>query len=80
MKYITLIEDDCEATIYCLDDEFYSEILELSNSLGGFQCIYDILCNGGKPHLHNKCREIFDKIRECDILETDTIVIMKRIR
>ena len=77
MKYITLIEDDLDATIYCLDDEFYSEILELTNLVGGFQRIYDVLCNGNgeKPELYNKCREILDKIRECDILETERIVI-----
>ena len=75
MKYVTLIEDNCEATTYCLDDEFYSKLVELANLVGGFQCIYDVLCNGKKPELYNKCRELFDKIRDCDILETEAIVV-----
>lgn len=75
MKLITLIEDDFEPTIYCLDDELHSEIMKMSDLLGGVQCIYDILCNKKKPEFYEKCREIIDKIRECEILETETIVI-----
>ena len=75
MKYVTLIEDGCETTTYCLDDEFYSELVELANLVGGVQCIYDSLCENKSSELHNKCRELFDKIRDCDILETEAIVV-----
>lgn len=75
MKYITLIEDACEATTYCLDDEFYSELTKMSDLLGGFQCIYDLLCKPNGSELYEKCKELFDKISTCSILKSETIVV-----
>jgi len=75
MKYITLIEDEFEQTIYCLDDELYSELVKMSDLLGGFQCIYDLIYDNEDSDLCKKCKELLDKIRECDILKSDRIVV-----